>query len=428
MFSRESSASTGLFSPTSMDRQQALHHPSPQAIDTSALFGNATAQLSNSFASTSALPDLLGAQSLANPYGSSTNDLFPFNPSQQVPTYPQQQQHTYASSNSDPASSSSRDSSAAPAERSFGDQRSAAQYDRQPSSSKTPSSTSTTRVHTAKNSPPQQSTSKLPTQSISGGSSSIQPDKHTQQTACESSQSIKTVNRSRQGAPCQLVVLGLPEEGARSRVETQVKIGLALLRARQGTGYTSTREESPDSLPPGMPRAAAYKDEKGAMMPEAAEVFEKVGAWKYICLPAVSSVKRKAKKHYKSGLPRDQTLFADIKVVSATTPSKEIFICSNCQQREVRDLRSPRLSKSPLISAVLQQKRLQRKTANRAKPSGDIDSGREDEEALSEGELARRKVILFNCGQYLEFHNGEVIMPTRITCYCRHHKERYGFR
>lgn len=35
--------------------------------------------------------------------------------------------------------------------------------------------------------------------------------------------------------------------------------------------------------------------------------------------------------------------------------------------------------------------------------------------------------MLFNCGKYLDFQNGEVVVPTRITCYCRHHKEKYGF-
>ena len=37
------------------------------------------------------------------------------------------------------------------------------------------------------------------------------------------------------------------------------------------------------------------------------------------------------------------------------------------------------------------------------------------------------QIVLFNCGKYLDFHNGEVVVPTRITCYCRHHKEKYGF-
>lgn len=45
--------------------------------------------------------------------------------------------------------------------------------------------------------------------------------------------------------------------------------------------------------------------------------------------------------------------------------------------------------------------------------------GAEDEEM--------RKVVVFNCAEFVEFGNGEVVLPTRITCYCRHHKERLGF-
>jgi hypothetical protein len=37
------------------------------------------------------------------------------------------------------------------------------------------------------------------------------------------------------------------------------------------------------------------------------------------------------------------------------------------------------------------------------------------------------QIVLFNCGQYLDFASGETVIPTRITCYCRHHKEKYGF-
>jgi len=37
------------------------------------------------------------------------------------------------------------------------------------------------------------------------------------------------------------------------------------------------------------------------------------------------------------------------------------------------------------------------------------------------------QIVLFNCGQYLDFTSGETVIPTRITCYCRHHKEKYGF-
>jgi hypothetical protein len=154
------------------------------------------------------------------------------------------------------------------------------------------------------------------------------------------------------------VILGLPEEGARSRVETQVKVGITLVRPKQRG--------------PNPPNILNYRDSKGGLTSEADQHFERIGTWRYLSLPTVSAVKRKAKKHYRSDVPPEETLFADIKVVSATEPAKEIFICNNCQQREY--------------------KRLQRKTQNRSKPSQDVDSGKEDEKGYTEDQLAKRKV------------------------------------
>lgn len=234
------------------------------------------------------------------------------------------------------------------------------------------------------------------------------PDKAAQQQACESSSSVRAVYREPAHSSaataaladgCQLLILGLPDEGARSRVETQVKIGLALLHPRYVPAASSVMPR---------PRAINFKDDKGAITPEADQYFERVGSWKYLSLPAVSSVKRHAKKHARTDVPPEQTLFADIKVVSASHPNREIFICNNCQQREF--------------------KRVQRKTHNRNKPVQEIEeASREEESHLSDDELAKRKIVLFNCGQYLDFVGGEAVIPTRITCYCRHHKEKYGF-
>lgn len=35
--------------------------------------------------------------------------------------------------------------------------------------------------------------------------------------------------------------------------------------------------------------------------------------------------------------------------------------------------------------------------------------------------------MLFNCAELVDFSAGDTILPTRITCYCRHHNERLGF-
>ncbi|KAJ2682870.1 SPT3 Dosage dependent suppressor of Ty-induced promoter mutations-like protein, partial [Coemansia spiralis] len=41
--------------------------------------------------------------------------------------------------------------------------------------------------------------------------------------------------------------------------------------------------------------------------------------------------------------------------------------------------------------------------------------------------LERQRVVIFNCSDLLDFTKGEVVLPTRITCYCRHHMEKLGF-
>jgi uncharacterized protein len=37
-------------------------------------------------------------------------------------------------------------------------------------------------------------------------------------------------------------------------------------------------------------------------------------------------------------------------------------------------------------------------------------------------------ILQFNCTEIINFSGGAVILPMRITCYCRHHKEKIGFK
>jgi len=39
----------------------------------------------------------------------------------------------------------------------------------------------------------------------------------------------------------------------------------------------------------------------------------------------------------------------------------------------------------------------------------------------------QQKILLFNCGELIDFKAGDAILPTRLTCYCRHHNEQTGF-
>lgn len=48
----------------------------------------------------------------------------------------------------------------------------------------------------------------------------------------------------------------------------------------------------------------------------------------------------------------------------------------------------------------------------------------ESEESL---EHDKKKIVVFHSQKVIDFANGDAILPIRITCYCRHHKEQHGF-
>ncbi|KNZ52547.1 hypothetical protein VP01_352g2 [Puccinia sorghi] len=180
-----------------------------------------------------------------------------------------------------------------------------------------------------------------------------------------------------------LLLVGLQAEGAKTRVETQIKLTLVLVT---GEG--------------------ASIDRHGNLSTPAQHTLSRLGNWSHIKLPVYSAIKRKSKKLIKTGIPPEETLFLDVAVVRESEPHEEIYCCSNCQVRE--------------------QKRLQRKRDARVRPAQEIESDEAEQSTRPEDE--KRKIVVFNCGQYVTFDSGEVTLPTRITCYCRHHREKKGFR
>ena len=71
----------------------------------------------------------------------------------------------------------------------------------------------------------------------------------------------------------------------------------------------------------------------------------------------------------------------------------------------------------------LQAKRAARKVAQRVRPQ------RPDSESPDDGQSeTTSSIVQFNCAEVLDFSTGSVVLPLRITCYCRHHRERVGFR
>lgn len=216
------------------------------------------------------------------------------------------------------------------------------------------------------------------------------------------------------GGGLQLLVLGVPTVGAKSRVETQIKISLVLVGMKAG-GEGKAKKEKLD--------AERFMTHDGGLEGRAGDEYERIGSWSHVKLPKFLALKKKTKKQVKPGtfssffsffsplangpplnqdpLPED-TLFLDVAVVRGSEPYEEISICAGCQQRE--------------------HKRAQRKKDARVRPVDEVDGVNAADE-----EEEKRKVVVFNCSEFVEFGSGETVLPTRITCYCRHHKERKGF-
>jgi len=227
---------------------------------------------------------------------------------------------------------------------------------------------------------PQNLSNSLPTL----GASNTTGETSTGSSATFSSNTQPTADgQSLDSKKLQIRVLGVPETGAKSRVETQIKLCMQLVT------------------------------DKG----------EKVPLWSHLKLPehmvARDKLKRSALIAAASGEPNNKIaitamdgsilslnssklLHLDAKVICASDPSKKVITCFGCIQRERR--------------------RSQRKKENKNKP--------ENEETFDQSTLAfeESRVLLFNCSEIVDFSSGDTILPTRITCYCRHHDEKVGFR
>ncbi|KAI7907749.1 uncharacterized protein BX663DRAFT_464093 [Cokeromyces recurvatus] len=187
-------------------------------------------------------------------------------------------------------------------------------------------------------------------------------------------------------SPWHIRVLGLPHTGAKSRVETQIKICLQLV------------------------------DTKGELATN----------WSHIKLPEHLVAKDKLKrKNQKYGTeehvsPADtQVLILEAGVICDSQPDNEIIMCTSCVHRERKRLKRKRDNK--VARAVNKEGGAAKIAALFANDLPDLS----DENIMAE---ERKKIILFNCNEYVDFNTGETTLPTRITCYCRHHSEKTGFR
>ncbi|KAJ3144270.1 SPT3 Dosage dependent suppressor of Ty-induced promoter mutations-like protein [Irineochytrium annulatum] len=169
-------------------------------------------------------------------------------------------------------------------------------------------------------------------------------------------------------------VLGVPLQNAKSRVETQIKLCIQLVTT------------------------------KG----------EKVPLWSHLRLPEHLATREKARRSkfgdIDSIAPKD-ILDLEAVVVCSSDPTKIVSTCSGCINRERKRIRKKETGK---------------RAASGAAAEGDAVMAGGLEEEYNE-EVEKSKVILFNCAPVVDFSSGDTILPSRITCYCRHHNEKQGF-
>ncbi|TIA88866.1 hypothetical protein E3P81_03276 [Wallemia ichthyophaga] len=205
------------------------------------------------------------------------------------------------------------------------------------------------------------------------------PKQHKSNCLPESSNHAATLNSSN---PPLLKLLGIPQTGAKSRVETQIKIILQL-------------ENIPNNQ------------------------------WNFIRLPYGSASKKRSKRGAPMpyDVPRHNTLYLETQVNCATAPYCPVYACSPCKERE--------------------KKRFQRKRDARRRPRSKSDDEGQDDALLNSAPLPvkdqweRNKITLFNCGELVPLSEDiayegaqplpTAVLPTRVTCYCRHHREKTGF-
>ncbi|SAM09186.1 hypothetical protein [Absidia glauca] len=179
----------------------------------------------------------------------------------------------------------------------------------------------------------------------------------------------------------QIRVLGIPSHGAKSRVETQIKLCIQLLSSN-GT---------------------------------------KVSNWPYLRLPEYMLARSKLRKNQQQKLlegsvatmvsDESKVLTLEAKVICSTDSSKDVRMCPGCVRRE--------------------RKRAER--TKDGKPRYELDSLASEHDSTkglvdNSMEQDRDRILLFNCSSVVNFSSGDAILPTRITCYCRHHNEKVGFR
>ncbi|KAF9954766.1 SPT3 Dosage dependent suppressor of Ty-induced promoter mutations-like protein [Mortierella alpina] len=190
----------------------------------------------------------------------------------------------------------------------------------------------------------------------------------------------------------QIEILGIPAENGKCRVETQLKITLRLADA-QG---------------------------------------ESVKDWKQIRLPHSLIAKEKHRMEKFNGrnkhIQDSEILTLDTRLVCDHDMTKVLECCDNCIGRERKRAHRRKESQKqpgPLgaipIFGAINPKNGTTSLDNEPVPPTPTDP-------IEYQAWERRRIMVFSSTEYVDISSGQCLLPTRITCYCRHHNEKVGFR
>ncbi|KAJ2479423.1 SPT3 Dosage dependent suppressor of Ty-induced promoter mutations-like protein [Coemansia sp. RSA 2131] len=162
---------------------------------------------------------------------------------------------------------------------------------------------------------------------------------------------------------------------------------------------------------------------------------ERVTCWSHLQLPELLVARDKHRHRLQTKQQQAQAL-ADGSMPAAkqhvvrlealikcsSDPTREVETCRGCINREYkRSLRrkDTRMRGTYSTCTTPGQSRAASPTLNGGTMEADWDDSRIA--------LEKKRIVIFNCNDMLDFSKGEVVLPARITCYCRHHMEKVGF-
>ncbi|KAK3807622.1 MAG: hypothetical protein J3Q66DRAFT_355886 [Benniella sp.] len=187
-------------------------------------------------------------------------------------------------------------------------------------------------------------------------------------------------------------ISGIPAENGKCRVETQLKITLHL---------------------------------KGA-------AGEAIKDWKQLRLPHPLIAKEKHRMEKFNGRNKHiqdaEILTLEAKLVCDHDRTKVLVCCDSCIGRERKRAHRRKESQKlpgPLSSIAIfgsvNPKHGTTSLANEPVPPTPTDP-------VEYEDWERRRIMVFSSTEYVDISSGQCLLPTRITCYCRHHNEKVGFR